>query len=118
MYTSKDMYHIASAMAVKQGPTVLNVGGRMTAAYALSRQQIEDLYEDNHYSLMRSTWRRSVNNWERYGALVPKEVMKPEHTGTWSVIFTAITKDDLLALRMFAENQDSYYLPEVAGGIA
>jgi len=117
MYNARDMYYMASAMALKKGPIIVPVNGKMTAVYALNRKEIENLFEENHFALRRSTWRNHLEDWDRYGALVPKEAFKKEILSNWYVIFTTIGKDDLTALHMFAEKNDVWYLPEFSGGM-
>lgn len=117
MYNAKDMYWIAQAVAIEKGPSAIIVDGKQYASYNLSRTQVEDLFEDNHYNLDRISWRNAIKNWKRYGAVVPKVALDPTYHGDWYILFDNIDKKNHVALRMFAEKEGCFYYPELAEGV-
>lgn len=115
MYNAKWMYKIAEAIAFDKGPRTIPVDGQNTAAYALSRPEIEDIFEENGYSLNRSTWKSALIRWRSYGALVPKEIEDPK-VRNWWIIFTNIDKGHYLELVYVAEDNNCAHLPKAAEG--
>lgn len=116
MYNAKDMYKIALAQAIDNGPVAIPLNGQRTACYALDRDQVETLFEDNHYNLDRSTWRTALGRWIRYGAIVPKIALDKECRTNWFVVFNLLSKDDHLKIRMLAETENCLYYPALAEG--
>lgn len=117
MYSPKDMYRLALAKALKNGPGIIPVNGERIACYYLNRKDTEDLFEDNHFKLTRCTWRDDLEEWPRYGAVVPKEALNPEFRMNWFIIFKNIDKDCHLTIRMMAEDSSCGYYPKNPEGV-
>ena len=108
------MYWIAQAVAIQKGPTTIIFAGKKYAAYALSRREVEAIFEDNHYNLSRSTWRRAMKDWQRYGALISERAFDKTYFGDWTVMFDNIDKKNFDVLdHYYTEFKESQSLSEM-----
>lgn len=110
--TTMQMYRIAQAVAIENGPRVIGVDGVRTAVYGLSRSELKKIFSDNLYQVRRKTWLQNIEDWRDRGAIVPKGIadrIKLEEP-FW-VIFTEILPPDMLTLMSFAEDNGVSYIP-------
>ena len=109
------MYLLAEALAAKKGPRVLQSGEKKIVAYYLTRDELAELFMENHYNLRRSTWRNCIQDWIWWNAYVPVEVKNPEKT-RWSVLFGLLDKEQFGKLLKLAEDNDCTYYPKQPEG--
>lgn len=116
VYSTKDMYSIALATAIDNGPRAISVNGQLTAAYCLSKNEVKKLFVDHKYNPRRSAWVNSVMDWnEFYDVVVPKDF---ENVPNCWILFTHIGEKNGQALHMFAEDRDCTYYPKPVGSTA
>ena len=116
MYNPRDMYWQGLRKALKAGPRMIIIQGKPLAVYALSRTELDELFDENHFqTATRKTWLTYIEQWPKYGATVPLDLKK--NTGNWSVIFENIDKDHHRTLRKFAEDNGYIVYPTLAEGL-
>lgn len=112
VYTTKQMYDIAEAIAIENGPIIIGIEGIQTAAYALPRSELKKIFGNNGYQTRRRTWLENIEDWRDYNAIVPKGISEKGALPTpFFVVFTLLAPRDLLTLRMFAEDENVPYFP-------
>ena len=107
VFTTKQMFDIAEAAAIEQGPRILTIEGKQTAVYALSRNELKMIFAEHLYQTRRKTWLQNIEDWRMYGAIVPKGIAdRAKLEEPFHVIFTRLLKPDMVTLQMYAEDQN------------
>lgn len=117
MNTEYDMYKLAIAKAIKAGPRTAIIDGVQLSGYMLEKQEVIDLFKENHYAIRRSTWKDHVKGWTDYDVKVPKKSVDNDSVPTWWIVFGWIDKANHKKLRMFAEDNDTDFYPQLAEGL-
>lgn len=107
----ESMYWIAYAKAVEHGPRVLTLNdGRKASVYCLSRSELKtEVFAPNQFNTNGKTWLDYINSWkENKGDRAPsKAVIMSPTSSDWAYVFLDVDKDDLVDLKMFAENNNA-----------
>lgn len=104
----KKMYDIAYAKAVEKGPRIVTLkDGKKVSVYCLSKTELRsEVFGVNDFNIRGQTWLEWINTWkEEHGDRAPsKAVILSPGSADWTYIFMGVDKDDLIDLRMFAED--------------
>lgn len=109
MYSTKQMHEIAQAIAIEKGPRLIRSNSEKLAIYGLTKKELLQIFIDNNFSPRRSSWINIIKDWGTdyfYGDLIASNFFLENAWGAY-VIFVNLSKDELITLRMFAENNDA-----------
>ena len=121
VYSVKQMYDVALADVIKKGPRIVHIDDKDMAAYALGRKELLQLFVEKDYQPKRSTWLTCIEQWrDLFDVIVPKGISTNKTEQSFIVIFSNVGEQNLLYLRMFAEDNNIGYYPVIdnVGGAA
>lgn len=103
VYSTRQMYYIALANAIKNGPRIISRNGVTVAAYSMTKNELKLLFVDNGYSPRRKAWMNNVTDWALFDAEVSKNFADVNSENGY-VIFKTLSDDAQIYLRMYAED--------------
>lgn len=114
------MHTQAQRMAMDKGPRVMNIRGELKTVYGLTKTEVRKLFNDNGYNVTTgSRWRSIISDWadpELFGDVVTADqttLLNKKEVGNWCIVFTQLTKDELVNLQFSAEENNHPALPAV-----
>ena len=111
VYSTKQMYDIALAIALDNGPRTIRIGGKETAAYCLSKNELKRIFVEHGYNPRRHAWVNSILDWTWLcNVLVPKEIKDDTVQNCW-IAFSYVGDTKLLYLKTYAEDNNVSYFP-------
>ena len=106
---NETMYGIAYAKALEIGPRVVTLrDGRKVSVYCLNRDELKDIFDINQFNIDGVVWLKWIYRWSvQKGDRAPSKAVILSPGSEWVYIFMNIDKDDLIDLKIFAENNNA-----------
>lgn len=113
VYSIHQMYTLAQARAIDQGPRQISLDGKWTIGYIQTKTELKALFREHGYNTnTRKAWLNCIDAWRDYDAFVPSTLFdQPDQP--WAVAFNHVGQQAMLYLRSVASDKCIPYFPPV-----
>lgn len=99
------MHTVAERHAVNLGPRISTINGQPRAAYYLDKKELRNLFAKNGFNTNGVAWLKMIVGFKEFWEeLAPSQATILDANETWRVYFVHPCATDLIALKMFGEN--------------
>lgn len=102
------MRKLAYQKAIRNGERIVEVNGKRYAAYTVTKDELEELFENNGFNTEGISWLNMICRWRKVGEFVPPDhVVKDPARDNWFVSpLFELTDLDKDRLKGFAGHQE------------
>lgn len=102
------MRKLAYEKAIKNGERIIELNGKRCAAYTVTKEELEKLFEEHGFNTDGVSWLNMICRWRKVGELVPPDrVVKDRNRDDWFVSpLFELTDMDKENLKSFAGHQE------------